>query len=509
MPTLKRFEYCGKEGAQAASLAVKQIQKSKDEIERRFALAALASLEKDAAPYAEGFVTALQDEDAGCRYQAALGLSVLGPKVAEHAEALGKVIKDPDPGVRQYIITALGMAGPAAEAEADKLLEALQDTDTDREGKVKDIHVCVVAAKALMLVKPDAAEAAATSLAGAHWGKSGLHHRNELIRGTCAQALGELGDAALPHKERLRELLADEFGSVRAACAATLAGLGSTVVRYAAEPLAKMVKEDKNREACEAAAAALEHMDPVESLGNDDSAMKRWAAMGVASQATKAVDRAKAAEEKVQAPGWVKAADHTGAFERVEEKAQELAALLGDGKEGHPDDRPDDTTRLSAAVALAAIAEDCQDADEFADNLIGALSDPNPRVRVEAMRPIVKVMQNRLPEAMQILAEGLLEDKDTPLARACSAEALGLAGEAAQAHTKELEKALYDPEFDVRLAAVKALHSAGRQAVRDCGKRLAELAVDMDDPEMRRTAKFALRDYRLSVRFGIPREDAM
>merc|ERR1711979_23622 len=109
---------------------------------------------------------------------------------------------------------------------------------------------------------------------------------------------------------------------------------------------------------------------------------------------------------------------------------------------------------------------------------------------------------------MQDLAKGLLEDKDTA-ARACSAEALGLAQEAAQPHTPDLAKALHDEEFDVRLAAVKALHAAGRQAVRDCGKRLAELAVDKDDPELRRTAKFALRDYRLAVRFGIPREDAM
>lgn len=458
---IKKFAYGGKEGKEAAAFAAKELKKSKDFVTRRYAITALRTLGNEAAPFADAYVAALQDEDAGVRYHAAMAFGTLGPAAAAHAAMLAQaLLTDADPGVRLWAAIAIGALGPNA-ASSEHVVGALEHALE----KDADTQVRVAATEALTQVQPSAAPRAAAALSAAlrEEGRD-EDEREPYFRASAAEALGLLGaPAVLPHLAVLVGALRDPYHRVRGAAASTLCGLGPAAVQAAAPALAGLTRSDADEDVRAAASAALRSLDPSGALRDAEAAMRCWAVRTLAEQPSGA-----------------------------EPHAQVLADLLRDA---------DPDVRYHAAVALRGIK---QAAAAHSTALIDALQDDDVRVRVAAMRAIVESNPDDVPKAMEVLAASL--KSADPCLRACSAEALSHAGLSLKPHAEALAGTLEDLHYPVRLAAVRALESAGRTAVRDSGAKLAKMAKEDPDIDVRRAATSALREHRLDVKFGITRD---
>lgn len=451
---LKRFAYAGKEGKPAAEAAAKELKKSKDYVQRRFAVVALGTLGDEAAPWVEILTNALSDDDAGVRYHTAIVIGSLGPALAEHSAAVAKALADPDPGVRLYVVEALGKLGEKALGQADALMEALRSD--------KDPHVRLAAAQAVLNVQPSSA-AAASEIFAKEYRKLEEELIDEVFYRVCAcEGLAILYRTAQPHASVLRKALSDSFQGVRAAAARALTLLGASEVRPAAEVLARLAKEDPHDAVRKAAAVALERLDANDALRNDDAFMRYWAVSSMADNGAKA-----------------------------EPQAQALADMLQDSEV--------DNRRL-AAVALEGIK---QAAAPHNEALLRSLGDGVGAVRVAAMRALVATAEPQVVETALEVVAAALTDQDAEL-RAAAAQCMASAGFAAKAHAEALIAALDDEEFPVRLAAVRAIDGSGRMGVRAAGAKLGHLALKDPDIDVRRAASSCLREYRLDKRFGLP-----
>mmetsp|Transcript_3900 Transcript_3900/g.14522 ORF Transcript_3900/g.14522 Transcript_3900/m.14522 type:complete len:460 (-) Transcript_3900:44-1423(-) len=451
---LKKFEYAGKEGKPAADAAAKELRKSKDFVQRRFAITALGTLGPEAAPWMDALLMALSDEDRGVRYHAAITMGTLGEALVTHSAALAKALADEDPGIRLYIVEALGGLGEKVADQADALMEALRSDD--------DTHVRLAATRALLRVRPTSGEAAAAVFA-LELRALEEELRDEVFYRQCAtEGLAILGDIGKPHAGLLRQALEDKFHGVRAAAALALAGLGADEVRPGSEVLARLAKDDPNEGVRKAASGALGRLEPADALKSDDSSMRYWAVSTLAGDASAA-----------------------------EPRAAELAGMLQD---------PETANRHLAAVALEGIR---QAATPYCEALLASLSDPDASVRIATMKAlIVAADAETIGRALEVVA-GSLKSSEASL-RAAAAECMACTGLAAKPHTEGLIETLGDEEFPVRLQAVRALEGAGRMAVRECGAKLAKLALEDPDIDVRRAATGCLREFRLDKRFGLP-----
>lgn len=443
---LKKFTYGGKEGPAAAAQAAKDLRKAKDFVDRRFAVSALGTLGAEGEAYADALAAALQDDDGGVRYWAAWALGNV--KCAAYAPNLAASLSDKDPGVRLWLAVALGNLGAAATSEVLAVEGLLKDPDP---------QVRIAATRALVQIQPEAAPRVAAAVA------TGISEKDPLFRACAAEALGMVGMAAQPYISHLVGALGDPVASVRFAAVQTINGLGFETAQLAAPGLAAIARDDASADVRRAAAEALHQLRPDVALHSDCSALRRWAVQAIAQQ-------------------------HTCAPEH----AAQLAKLLRDD---------DDVTRYWAAVALRLLGPA---AAAHVEELQAALGDSDGTVRVAAMSAVVSCFPQAVPEALESLVAGV--PAQTAALRKATAEALGLAGPAAQPHALVLQELLSDDDAEVRVAGVRALVCIGRTSVRDAGPTLGKLAMSDQDIDVRRAATTALREFRLGIKFGLPPE---
>lgn len=466
---MKRFEfhYVGKKVWKTADevvAAASQDLKKEDYLDRRFAIAALCQLSSHpAAQTATADVAlALSDEDVGVRYWAAntlIGLSnAEGSDITAHHKVVATAFKDKDPGVRCYAAVAMVRIA-AVETESavpymKDFVAALKDSDP---------QVRIEATKLLVeiLDVEDLAETAASHV------EALKDRRQPMFRASAAEALGLLGGAGLPHIPELIIALEDKYAKVRAAAAKALGCLGIEALRQTSPLLVGLVNSDMDADVRNAAAQALDMVDLAEGLQHNDPELRAWAA-----------------ERAVSSGGKV-----------LQLHITRFGEMLKDtyGK-----------VRSRVATALGDLGDLAR--EYVPDLLENALADPDGDSRVAATKALVKIEPRALresdPPSYETMSTFLKHDD--AVIRKSAAECLGAMGSDAKSEGISLDAALCDEDASVRLAVVKALFNMGKSGVRTAGVNLGKAAKTDTCFDVRKMAAFALYEFNLAIRFGLP-----
>ncbi len=137
---------------------------------------------------------AMADPASATRVDACAALAAIGPSAAAAVPTLEKLLADKEPSVREGAAQALGKIGPAASKASRTLSKLLADEDQ-----------LVAAATALALWRVTGEAKASLDMLA-----KGLKADDRLLKRTCMQYLGEMGQAALPLVPSLVEISQSE-----------------------------------------------------------------------------------------------------------------------------------------------------------------------------------------------------------------------------------------------------------------------------------------------------------
>ena len=416
--------------------------------------------------------SALADESAAVRTQAALALGQIGPAATGAAPGLVGLLKDADETVRCQAAEALGKVGGEEEATVGALVELLQDASAPVKaaaaralGGLKQAAASAVPALVALLQDREEAVRTAATEAIAQAGfldpaaiatlVEGLASKDNVVRAQTAEALGTIGATAAGATPALVEAMRDDNGVVRARVAEALGKMGEAAAEAAVPSLKRALKDQDNWVSALAAEAlgqmgesadsaipalvrSLSHLNPqvranaAEALGN----------LGVAAAG------ARPALEKASR-------DEDGGV-----RSRSLRAL---GTIGLP-------TPASSQLVLAAF----QDADplvrtaavesvgqwgapgaEALSGLQSLLEDANDQVKVEAIKVLPK-LAGATPAVLTGLCRRLLEDASVWV-QVNAALALGKLGPAAVDAGGPLLRVIQTGEESVREQAMRAM----------------------------------------------------
>ncbi len=475
-------------------------------------------------------IRALREGEGPARLEAAHTLAARGPAAAMAAKQLGETLHEKDPALRLAAAQALGKIGVTAHVALPALMHALGDSDPavrsaahDALGKigdplrddladlaqaVKDQNPAVRLFALQTLTRMDLDPKTVTPIfAGV------VKDADRGLRLAGVQALGKAGpkarEAALP---ALLIALRDPDAGVRKAAGEAMAGLGPpaatdvpalrTALREKGAP-PELRAQAANSLGKLGAGAREAVPELAEALASPDVAVRRAAAAALVQIGPPAKG------------ALLRLIDALGDKEKdkeVRRLALEAIARLGaDGKLASVDvanliDDIDPATRKAAGAALAAIDPDAAlpayaralfvkddgvrlDAAEFlvslgpkarprTADLIAALSDKNPAVRLKVARALT-LADPTSGSPVPVLTE-FLASKDVAVRREASAglAAVGATREAIPA----LASALKDDDSTVRINAVTALGPLG-QAARPALKNLITALQDRKSHE--------------------------
>jgi HEAT repeat protein len=412
-------------------------------------------MEYEAQIDVDQMIYALQDGRAHVKINAARALAVRGDKAVRAAPAMGLLLRDGVAAVRREVAVALGKLGAgAAEAAAD-LVGALGDAEAD------------------------VAEAASETLAGL-----GTAVQDALVKGLDAgteahglrvgELIGKLPDAA--------RTLADAFKSpaVNVQVNAALGlGLLRDKVGAGLQTLhgARTGGDARTREAVR---RALQMIFP-----QGDSGPQAVAIDGFEDRVLAAadIDKHKAVVEKVGANDLI--AHLTDGRDHVRANAATALGALGAAAAGAArslgvrlrDDAP--RVRLAAAQALDRIGDAA--VVETADDLVGALRDPDDKVA----ETVATVLRARKAKMIGALVRGL--ETDDPRHARRIAEVINVLADASEILTDAFDS----PAVNVQVNAALALGMLGRERVGK-GRKALEGARTGGDARTREAVRRAL-----------------
>jgi HEAT repeat protein len=404
--------------------------------------------------------------------ESALTLSAQSP--AAVADMLGRAVKTVRPAVRRNVVEALARLGEKQPAAAlPPLARAIHDADVPTRVAAAN-GFCAVARK--------------DGVAASPYLRIAARDDHEEVRTAAAACLGDVAAADPKGAARMAAELADaEQPAVRAALARALAHVGEPTAEVAVPTLTKLIG-DPNREVRAAAEQAFIALAP-QILGTGASPARRQEverALALALGQGDVPERQAVISVAVKAEMWglVKQASR-------------------DGDEG---------VRLDAVRAAGAQAAGGPSATAALEILRAAVEDRSDLVRNEAMRLLPGTAAGAAREALPTF-EALLRGGD-PVSRAAAIASIGelpdpgdagfgLLSEAMQSRSEAvraaaaralgrlaarhpdrsgplLEKAVRDPAFDVRSAALPALAIvwSHQQDARSLGRTL--VASDAD-----------------------------
>lgn len=175
---------------------IQALSDSRPEVRKEAAIV-LQWLGPAAAKAADALSTALSDSDSEVRSEAIVALGEIGPEARGAVPGLVAALADPDPYVREEAAFALGKIGPDAKEASTPLRAALQD---------KEAGVPLYAAFALERLAPSPSGVPVALIRALE---------NPTLGPVAARTLGELGPAAAPAVEALRQALQSDTAELR------------------------------------------------------------------------------------------------------------------------------------------------------------------------------------------------------------------------------------------------------------------------------------------------------
>jgi HEAT repeat protein len=416
--------------------------------------------------------TALADDSAAVRTQAALALGRIGPPAAAVAPGLIGLLKDADETVRCQAAEALGQVGGDAGATVAALVELLQDASAPVKaaaaralGALKKAAAPAVPALVPLLQDREESVRAAAAEAIARVGPldeaatetlvEGLSDRDNVVRAQTAEALGTIGAAAEEAAPALVEAMADGNDRVRAKAVEALGKIGESAAAAAVPGLVRALRDQDNWVGA-LAAEALGQMGKsadgaipalVRSLGHPNPQVRGNAAEalgkmgGAAAGARPALETAARDED-----GGVR----SQALRALGAIGSPTAAAVRVALEGFRDADP-----LVRAAAVESVGRWGEPGDAVLSSLVPLLEDANDQVKVEATKVLPR-LAGATPAVIDGLCRRLLED-DSAWVQVHAALALGQLGPAAEAAGGPLLRAAQIGDVSVREQAMRAI----------------------------------------------------
>ncbi len=422
MVRARAAEALGNLGGVAADTASARVEAAGDDNDRvrGKAVEALGKIGEAAADVAvPRLVRALKDPDNWVSALAAEALGEMGVGADEAIPALIRSLRHANPQVRANTAEALGKLGPAAEAAVPVLERATGDED----GGVR-----IAAVRALGAIGRPTLESARVV-------RSALADPEPQARAAAAEAFGTWGEADEATRADLLGLLDDANDEVKARAARVLpklAGATPAVVdaltRRLAEDDSDWVRMETARAlgqlgtASASAGGALLRAAQTGEVGLREEAMRALAVAQPPEAAEAFTSGLRDAEPRVRvlaSAGWRKAdavpdeaipalvealhdpevqvrANAAFALGRLDPVPAEAIPLLAECTA-----HPDAGLRLNAALALQAVP-----GRAAADALHPLLDDPNPRLRLIAVRRVL-AEDPADPDAVAVVADAL------------------------------------------------------------------------------------------------------
>jgi HEAT repeat protein len=420
------------------------VLKDADPTIRTEAMAILAEIGKPAVPT---LVRLLNREKSA--YWCCIVLGEMGADAADAAPALVEVLQgNPRPEVRREAALALGLIGPAAADSVPALTQALGENDTaiaagaayalgriGPKAKTADLSLAKCAASPDPLLRTISVWAMAKIAPQNEARKqvavgrlvAALKAKQPQLRHAALRGLADLQpapDAVLP---ALKQIVHDPDKTMAIAAVHVLASLGDPAVPALIDAL-------KHEELRPVTANILGHMGPgakaavpalVDIVKTDDAAAARSEALlALAAIGADAAEVVPAAVEALHAPQedvCCAACFTLGQIGKPAVAAEpELLKKLGDTNE---------STSLAAAWAMVRINPDSPEtARQLVPLLVRALTDCEPRVRVEAAASL-QLLGSRAKEALPALRQATT-DRDE-MARAAAVAALNAISDSA------------------------------------------------------------------------------
>lgn len=415
--------------------------------------------------------SALADNSAVVRTQAARSLGRMGTVAAGVAPDLIALMQDPDESVRCEAAESLGKVQGSEEAAVNALIELLHDaTPAVKAAAARALGAMKQAAAPAVLglvpllqdqdesVRTAAAEAIAQvgslNLAATDSLALGLTSPDSVVRAQTAQALGTIGMSAQETAPALVEALADHSDRVRAKAVQALGKIGEGAADVAVPSLVRALRDQDNwvsalaaealgqmgdsaDEAIPALMRALRHINP-QVRGNAAESLGKMGA--AALQARRALESACQDEDGTVRSQAVRA---LGALGPSKASWHVVLTCVQDG---------DPQVRTGAVEAIGQWGE----ASEAAlSGLVHLLEDPNDQVKVQVTRVLPK-LAGPTPAVVEGLCRRLLED-DSVLVKCSAAQALSKLGPAAVAAGGPLLRAAQTMDVTVREQAMRAI----------------------------------------------------
>jgi HEAT repeat protein len=416
--------------------------------------------------------SALDDDSAAVRTQAAMALGRVGHAAASVAPRLIGLLKEADETVRCEAAKALGDLGGEEQATVAALIELLQDASpVVKESAARALGElekrAAPAVSALVLLLQDGEESVRTAAAEAiarvgpldqdatETLVEGLESSDNIVRAQTAEALGTIGATAEEAAPALVEALGDQNDRVRAKAVEALGKIGETVAEAAVPGLVKALRDRDNWVSAMAAEALGEMGDSadaaipalVRSLRHENAEVRRNAAEAIGKMGVTAVGARPALEQAAH--------DDNGGV-----RARAIRAL---GQMGMPTPTstevvlaglldPDPLVRVAAVESLG---QSYEPSESSLDSLILLLGDENDQVKVEVTKVLPK-LAGATPKVIDGLCQRLLED-DSDWVQVYAALALGKLGPAAANAGGPLLRAAQTGEVNVREQAMRAI----------------------------------------------------
>ena len=402
---------------------------------------ALGRIGPRASQVAPGLIGLLNEADETIRCQAAQALGEVGGGTGATVAALVELLDDASAPVKATAARALGALKEAAEQAVPALVALLQD----REESVR-----TAAAEAIALVGPLDESATETLV-------EGLASPDNLVRAQTAEALGVIGAAAEEAAPALVEAMEDSNDRVRAEAVEALGKIGEPAAAAAVPSLVRALGDEDNWVSAKAAEALGQMGEAdgatiaalVQSLGHLSPEVRRNAALALGNLGTPGA-----------ATSTSLALEQAARDEDGDVRSQAILAL---GKIGCSTPAAvevvlkgfQDADPQVRAAAVASVGR-CEVPDEgILSGLAPLLEDANDQVKVEAIKVLAK-----LSGASTALVDGLcrrLREDDSTLVQAQAALALGKLGPAAVAAGGPLLHAAQTGEVGVREEAMRAI----------------------------------------------------
>ncbi len=407
---------------------------------------------------AAGFAKLLTDENRNVIRLAAELAPSLENVPAEAVPHLVSALGDTEATVRTAAAAALATAGPKAAPSTAALVEAIKNSypeDFDPAFMTYEPGSDTAYWRALAAI----GEPAVTPTAGL------LKHGNVIVRAYAAQTLGEIGSPAKAAADKLKEALKDKFVDVAVEAAVALCRIGE-----AKEEAVATVKRaiEGDGQAARYGIEAIPRLgelgkplipDALKQLKNTENAYARFAAIGLVgtlppAEATKvAADVGKLATDPLE-PVRLRLGS---VLEKLGPAAAPAAEALGKALA----DEKEEAVRDQFIDALAAMGPGAKPALPALLSLVGQKS--ASQIQRERVIAAVAVADPASKEVGKALLAALGDSEQD--IRATAAKAIGkLNPIPPEALTKLVTMAKSDRATKPRIAALRALAAAGKQA---------------------------------------------